>query len=269
MTPAPTTARTLVSALYPGRVWHKRFKPKVHTLRYGILMMLLDLDELEELDRSYRWFSRGRFNLLSFRDGDHGDGSDTPLKTQIEAHLRAAGIMAAGGRVTVLCMPRILGKAFNPLTIYFCRDTAEQLVAIVYEVNNTFGQRHSYLMPVTTAPGEAVAQSCDKRFYVSPFMDMDLTYRFKIRPMENGAPGEPLSVNIDVEDLEGVMLTAAFAGNRAEITDAALLSAALAQPLQLLKVVGGIYWEALKIWMKGVKLRNRPPAPSEPVSFNP
>ena len=268
MTSAVIKRDTFVSGLYPGRVWHKRFRPRVHALRYDILMMLLDLDELDALDRSHRWFSRGRFNLLSFRDRDHGDGSTTPLKAQVEALLSAAGL-ASGGRVAVLCMPRIFGKAFNPLTLYFCHDAAERLAAILYEVNNTFGQRHSYMMPVTTAPDEIVAQTTEKQFYVSPFMDMDLTYKFRVRPMADGAEGEVLAVDIDVDDADGRMLIAAFAGRRRAITDKTLLEAALAQPFQLVKVVGGIHWEALKIWLKGVRLRGRPQAPDSPVTIGP
>ena len=267
--PQPQPAQSVLrSALYPGRVWHKRFRPKVHALRYDILMMLLDLDELDRLDQDSRWFSRGRYNLLSFRDRDHGDGSTTPLKDQVERHLAKAGI-GGGGRITLLCMPRILGRAFNPLSLYFCHDPEGRLTAILYEVNNTFGQRHSYLMPVSTGPGDLVEQDCAKRFYVSPFMDMDVTYRFRIRPVDKEAAGEGLAADIDVDDAEGRMLIAAFAGKRETITDAALLRAALAQPFQLLKVVGGIHWEALKIWLKGVRLRGRPPAPDTPVSFRP
>lgn len=266
MTGPADVARPFRSALYPGRVWHKRFRPKAHTLRYGIVMTLIDLDELDALDRRLRWFSRGRFNLISFRDRDHGDGSSTPLKQQAEAHLNAAGVRG-GGRVTLLCMPRILGRAFNPLTLYFCHDEEDRLVAILYEVNNTFGERHSYLMPVTTGPEALVEQGCAKRFYVSPFMDMDLTYRFRVRPVREGKEGEVLAVDIDVDDAEGRMLAAAFAGMRESMSDKALLRAALAYPFQVVTVVGGIHWEALKIWLKGVKLRVRPPAPAAPVSF--
>ncbi len=265
--PPPLTA-AFVSALYPGRTWHKRFRPKVHALRYDILMMLLDLDELDTLSRDCRWFSRDRYNLLSFRDRDHGDGSAIPLKAQAQAHLARAGI-TGGGKITLLCMPRILGKAFNPLSLYFCHDTNERLTAILYEVNNTFGQRHSYLMPVTAASGDLVRQDCAKQFYVSPFMDMDLTYRFRVRPVQTGEVGEVLAVDIDVDDAEGRMLVATFAGKRETITDGALLRAAFAQPLQILKVVGGIHWEAFKIWLKGVKLRDRPTAPDEPVTVSP
>ncbi len=263
--PVPQVAPPFTSALYPGRVWHKRFRPRVHALRYDILMMLIDIDELDLLDAKHRWFSRNRFNLLSFRDRDHGDGSFIPLRDQIEKHLAAAGF-EAGGRITILSMPRILGRAFNPLTLYFCYTPEGALTAILYEVNNTFGERHSYLMPVTAASGDVVTQDCAKRLYVSPFMDMDLTYHFRVKPVAKGAEGEALAVDIDVNDAEGRMLVAAFAGRREAISDASLLKAAMAQPFQLIKVVGGIHWEALKIWLKGVKLRNRPPRPTEPVT---
>ena len=139
------------SGLYPGVVTHTRLKPRRHALRYDIFMLLLDLDELETLDRDLKLFSLGRFNLTGFDPRRHGDGSATPLKAQVEAQLAAAGI-AHGGPVRMLAMPRILGMGFNPLTVYYCHRPDGALSAILYEVNNTFGERHSYLIPADDAP---------------------------------------------------------------------------------------------------------------------
>ncbi|HET6970048.1 MAG TPA: DUF1365 family protein, partial [Phenylobacterium sp.] len=136
----------LRSGLYPGVVTHARTRPRRHALRYRIFMLLLDLDELEAADRALRLFSLGRFNLVGFDPRRHGDGSATPLKTQVERQLAAAGI-AHGGPVRILAMPRILGTGFNPLTVYYCHRPDGALSAILYEVNNTFGERHSYLIP--------------------------------------------------------------------------------------------------------------------------
>ena len=247
------------SGLYPGVVTHTRFKPRAHRLRYRIFMLLLDLDELPALDRALKLFGVGRFSLTGFSPRDHLDGSATPLKAQVEAHLAAAGI-SGGGPVRMLCMPRILGGVFNPLTVYFCHRPDGELSAVLYEVNNTFGDRHSYLIP---ANGQApvIEQGTAKGFYVSPFMDMDLAYGFRILP-----PGDQVSVAVDVSDTQGRLLAAAFAGPRVELTDAALWRAWLAHPLMTLGVMSAIHWEALKIWLKGEKIRLRPKAPSRPVT---
>lgn len=250
-----------MSALYPGYVVHVRRRPCVHKLGYRIYSLLLDLDELEDLHRSLRWFSLDRFNLLSFHRRDRGDKSGRDLRTQIEAAMAAAGVVADGGPIRLLTMPRVLGWSFNPLSVFFCYDRAEKLSAILWEVDNTFGERHAYMIPAPDAPTGTVRQICDKRFYVSPFMDMDLAYTFHVRP-----PGEKLSIGIDVADSTGVVFLARHAARRVELTDVALLRAFVTIPFLTLRVVAGIHWEALKIWLKGVKLRPRPPPPGVPVS---
>ena len=196
------------SALYIGRVAHRRLKPAKHALSYRVFNLLLDLDEIEALSARLRLFSRGRLNLLSFHDRDHGDGSETPLRNQIEALAARAGVALGGGRIALLCMPRVLGHVFNPLSIYFCHDAEGRLACLVHEVSNTFGERHSYVVPVAEpGPDGLVRQSVPKRFYVSPFLDMDMTYDFSIRP-----PGERVGVAIQTRDGEGIVLTASFAG---------------------------------------------------------
>ena len=166
----------------------------------------------------------------------------------------------------MLCMPRVFGQVFNPLTVYYCHPPGGGApMAVLYEVNNTFGQRHSYLLRAEYEK-ERIHNDCEKQFYVSPFMDMALHYRFALRPPPTET-GAPLSIDIHVSDAEGEVLTAAFNGRRREFTDPALLAAALAYPLLMLQVVGATHWEALKLALKGMKLRQRPPAPSEPVSI--
>jgi DUF1365 family protein len=246
------------SGLYAGLVSHARLKPRRHVLRYRIFMLALDLDELEALDRGLRLFSLKRFNLVGFDPARHGDGSNTPLKAQVEAKLEAAGI-AHGGRVVMLAMPRTLGHGFNPLTVYFCHRPDGALSAILYEVNNTFGERHSYLIPASDEG--VVRQACDKGFYVSPFMDMDLTYDFRVRP-----PAEAVQVKVDACDAEGCVLAAAFAGQREELSDRSLLRAWLTHPWMTLGVLAAIHWEALFIWLKGEKLRPRPQKPEWAVT---
>ena len=249
------------SALYVGEVRHRRLRPRVHALRYGVFMVLFDLAELAILDRSLRWFSLNRFNLFSFFPRDHGDGSATPLRAQIESRLREAGVAFDGGAIRLLCLPRVLGYVFNPLSLYFCHHRDGRLAAIVYEVSSTFGERHAYVVPADVLEGEAVRQRADKRLHVSPFMPMDLSYGFRIKP-----PGETIAVVIDTDDAEGLLLHASFTGERRPLTDAALMKAFFTHPLLTLKVTAGIHWEAIKLIAKGLKLRGGPPAPAEGAS---
>ncbi len=250
-----------MNGLYAGRVNHTRLRPRLHRLAYRIFMLRVDADRLREESAPLRLLSHNRFNLLSVYDADHGDGSTTPLPQQVRARLAAAGLAHAGHRIEALLMPRILGRAFNPLTVYFCHDAADDLAAILYEVHNTFGERHSYMIAAGATPG-AVAQAAPKRFHVSPFMDMDLDYRFEVTP-----PGDAVAIRITVSDMDGPMLLASFAGQGAPLTDAGLLRAWIGHPWQTVGVLAAIHWEALKIFAKGVGYRRRPPAPSSPVTM--
>jgi DUF1365 family protein len=237
------------AALYHGIVTHQRNRPVAHALRYRIFMLLLDLDAktpapaLLGIDRP---------GLMSFRQQDHGDGSRTGLRAWLRQQLVQAGL-PADGTIQVLCMPRVLGHVFNPLTVYFCHAATGALRAMIYEVNNTFGGRHAYVLAVDAADPDRVAHGCDKVFHVSPFMDMDLRYRFRIRP-----PGETVSLTIHADDAQGAMLTAGFAGRRRVLSNTEIMRTALRTPFLGLKVLGGIHWEALRLWLKGLKLRPAP-----------
>ncbi len=250
-------ATETASCLYTGTVMHRRFKPHAHRLNYRVFWALLDLDELPNLASRLRLFSLKGFNLFGFRNADHGDGSDRPLRAQVEEHLAKAGIDLNGGAIRLLCMPRLFGFVFNPISVYYCYNRSGALKALLYQVHNTFGQRHSYLIPVDSKPGDPLEQRCLKAFYVSPFMDMDIDYRFRVQP-----PDKRVALAIECSDAQGPVLMASLAGERQALTDAALLRAFLSFPLMTLKVVAGIHWEALKLWIKGMRLRSRPPAPS-------
>lgn len=252
----------LASALFPGHVTHVRLKPRMHRLSYRIYSLLLDLDELEEADRRLKWFSVDRFNLFSFHRKDRGDGTGRDLKGQVERAMRSAGVEPDGGPIRLLTMPRLLGWSFNPLSTYFCYRRDGTLAAILWEVDNTFHQRHAYMIPVDhVGPGGEIVQHCDKALYVSPFMDMDLHYEFRVYP-----PDDTLSIRIDTSDAEGKVLGARHVARKQVLTDRALLGAFFAIPLLTLRVVGGIHWEALKIWLKRVRLRSRPAPPENPIS---
>jgi DUF1365 family protein len=247
------------SGLYCGLVSHARVKPRKHKLAYRVFMLLVDLDELADL--KLKTLGIGRFNLFGFDTRRFGDGSGRPLKAQVEATLAEAGL-PTGGPVRMLAMPQILGRGFNPLTVYFCHAPNRTLSAILYEVNNTFGERHSYLIP---APNAAlIKQGCGKAFYVSPFMDMDLTYAFRIL-----RPEERVLVAVDASDADGLVLAASFAGERRELTDRELVRAWLTHPWMTLGVVAAIHLEALQIWLKGEKVRVRPKRPARAVTVAP
>ncbi len=251
------------SALYFGLVTHRRLKPRRHRLAYRVFQILFDLDELPALSRDLRVFSRNRFNLFSFYDRDHGAGGGD-LRHWVEKHLLAAGIDLAGGPIRVLCHPRILGYAFNPLSVFFCHRRGGDLAAMLYEVNNTFGERHSYLIPVTAADAPVIRQRCAKEFHVSPFIGMEATYHFRVTP-----PDRTVAIAIREDDSEGTLLHAAFAGQRTGLSDRSLIAAFLRHPLLMLKVIGGIHWEALKLWRKGIAYHGRPARPEREITIVP
>jgi DUF1365 family protein len=245
-----------LEALYVGEVIHQRVANFEHRLRYRLYMLLLDIDA-DEVNRPRLL----RSGLMRFSPRDHGDRSATPLRTQIEAHLAAAGIDILGGPIRLLTMPRILGYGFNPISVYFCHRPDGTIAALVYEVTNTFHERHSYLVAVPEdAPPNPIRQTAEKRFFVSPFMDQALTYDFTVRP-----PSEAVSVVVAVRRGETPILTASFAGLRRPLTDGQLLRTFLSHPLLTWKVTAGIHWEAFKMMLKGARYRHRGPPPTNPT----
>lgn len=250
------------SGLYTGKVIHARTRPRRHKLCYRIFNLFLDLDEIDALDQRLRWFSRGRFNLVGFDDADHLDGSAVPLKVQVKALLAEAGIETGNGAVRVMCMPRVLGQVFNPLSVYFCHREDGSVAATLYEVNNTFGERHSYLIPVEYGQGEVIRQACSKDFYVSPFLPMGLGYVFTIEP-----PAKTVKIAIGVSDGQGLVLNAGFYARRTELSDPQILVAVLRAPFLMLKVLAAIHWEGLLTWLKGSGFHKRPKPPARPVTM--
>lgn len=238
-----------MSGLYVGHVAHMR--PGKHRLRYAVFMLALDLDELDALDTQLNLFSHNRFNLLALHDRDHAGRTGQPIRPQIEQKLREAGIAWDGGAIALLAMPRLFNYVFNPISIYFCRRRSGEIAALVHEVANTFGERHFYVLPAREADG-AVTQACDKDFFVSPFLEMDLRYEFRIQP-----PGEAVNIAMIVRRGTEIALTASFAGKHRPLTDANLLRAWAGNPLMTLKVIAGIHWEAVKMWLKGVRYLGR------------
>lgn len=250
------------SCLYTGSVMHRRFRPSGHCLRYRVFWLLLDLDEIAALRNRLRLLRFERAGLASFRAADHGDGSARPLRAQIEAQLAGAGIDLDGGPIRLLCMPRILGYGFNPLSVYFCYRRDGTPAALVYQVHNTFSQRHSYVAEISSRPDGAVVQQGRKNFYVSPFMAMDMRYEFRVQ-----LPDERVAVAIRNVDADGPILAAALGGKRRDLSDRTLALVLLAYPLLTLKVVAAIHWNALRLWWKGVPLVPRPDPPARSVTI--
>jgi len=237
-----------MSAIYEGWVMHRRQRPRKHHFRYRVFAMLLDLDELPVL--GLKLLQHNRRGLFSFQDKDHGDGRD--LRAWLDDLLAQKGIHAKGRR-RVLCYPRILGYVFNPLSVWFCDDEAGRLRAVIYEVHNTYDERHAYVLPVGDDT-DLVQHGCPKAFYVSPFLSRDCRYAFRIRP-----PGRAVAIVIDEEEAGQPVLTASFAGEHRALTDGALARMLLRYPLMTLKVVAAIHFEAVRLMLKGV--RRHPHAP--------
>ncbi|MDI7862625.1 DUF1365 family protein [Rhizobiaceae bacterium n13] len=246
---------TTHSALYAGKVVHARHRPRRHMLSYRVFSLLLDLDELEECSRRMRLFGHNSPALFSFWDKDHGDGTEGGLNSWVKRQLDVAGVAVDGIRISVLCYPRILGYVFNPLSVYFCKAEDGTLRAILYEVCNTFHERHTYVIPVADAGAGTIRQSCAKQLYVSPFVPMQCNYRFRII-----APGTRVLVGIDEADADGLLLVATFTGERRQLCDRQLIRTFFQYPLMTLKVMAGIHWEALRLWTKGVPVHRHRPA---------
>ena len=247
------------SCLYHGDVVHRRRVPVRHKLRYRVYNLYADIDELEHLGRRLRLFSYNRFNLFSIDDRDHGPGTGTSIRDHVWRLVKAAENGTEVARVFMLCYPRVLGFVFNPITVYYGFDGGGGLRLTIYEVNNTFGERHSYVIPA----GGNLHQSCSKALYVSPFNSVEGHYDFNV-----AVPSEKLTLGITLTTPDGPRMTAWFSGSRMALTDRKLLRSFLGLPLLPLKIIGGIHWEAFKLWLKGLRLEKRPTPAKTQVSFS-
>ena len=237
------------SCIYNGEVTHTRFKPVRHFLKYKTFSLLIDLDEINILDKSISIFSHNKFNIFSFYDKDHGDRDGGNLKDWVISNLKKFQIKENITKIKVLCYPRILGYVFNPLSIFYCYEK-EKLVAIFYEVKNTFNEQHTYVFKIKN--NEEIIQKCRKKFYVSPFMDMETFYNFKLLN-----PNDKLSVFIKQTDADGTILTATQTGDKKEFSFKQLAINFLKYPLMTIKIISSIHYEALLLWKKGAIYRKR------------
>jgi len=237
------------SCIYNGEVTHTRFKPVRHFLKYKTFSLLIDLDEINLLDKSIGIFSHNKFNIFSFYDKDHGDRDGGNLKDWVISNLKKFQIKENITKIKVLCYPRILGYVFNPLSIFYCYEK-DKLVAIFYEVKNTFNEQHTYIFKIKN--NEEIIQKCRKKFYVSPFMDMETFYNFKLIN-----PNDKLSVFIKQTDADGTILTATQTGDKKEFSFKQLAINFLKYPLMTIKIISSIHYEALLLWKKGAIYRKR------------
>jgi len=236
------------SCLYECHVMHHRLAPKEHRFRYRIFMFALDLDELDEVARRIPLFGHNRSNLYSFRDRDHltlAGLEDRTVRENLVEFLARNGIqLPNNGRITLVTLPRVFGHIFNPVSFYFCRDSAGVPLCAVAEVGNTFGEMKPYV--VRELAGERCFRlTVPKHFYVSPFSPLDLTFDFKLR-----VPGDHLDIRIDDRDGGRPVLLSALTGDRVPLGTGQLLRFTLKYPLITLKVIFLIHWHALVLWSR-------------------
>ncbi len=236
------------AALYFGDVMHARLKPMGHRFSYRVMSVLIDLDRLAEADRQSPLFGVNRAALYSFHESDHGPRDKTPLHRYVQRRADEHGVDLTGGRILLLCYPRLFGYTFNPLSVYFCSAADGRLTLMIYEVRNTLGDIHSYVLPVKERElsKAGLRQQQDKIFYVSPFIGMAMRYHFRVTP-----PDDDVKLRILEADSEGPVLSATFSGRRVALTSQALLRAFFALPMVTFKIIAAIHWEALRLWLKG------------------
>ena len=236
----------MISSIYNGTVIHKRFKPKSHFFRYKVFSLFIDLSELNTLEKKISFFSYNRFNLISFFDKDHGNRDGLSLIEWVKKNLKENRINSEEIKVRLLCYPRILGYVFNPLSVFYVYDKNENLISVLYEVKNTFGEQHTYIFKVEN--GQLLQHNCSKKFHVSPFIEMNCDYFFKILK-----PSEKISVIINQYQLKEKILYASQDGTRVDFTSSELIKSYLKHPLMTFKIISAIHFEAFKLWVKGIK----------------
>ena len=239
------------TCIYKGIVTHRRFKPKRHFFSYKTFSVFFDLDELKDLDKKISIFSLNKFNLFSFYNKDHGERDGTDLKNWVLGNLKKFNINFKVSKIKLLCFPRIFGYVFNPLSIFYCYNENFELRAILYEVKNTYNEQHTYVFPVVK-DNKIITQSCNKKFYVSPFIEMETAYNFRL-----AEPKETLSIFIKQTDKEGMLLSACQIGRKEHISTKQLITNFLKHPMMTLKIIMAIHFEALRLWRKGVKVVKR------------
>jgi len=247
-----------MAALVPTRIFHARSRPRRNVFRYGVLYVALTLEDIERRTGNL-FFSCERFNLLSFYARDHGDGRSSP-RAWIEGLLSESQIAEADGEVLLVTLPRILGYVFNPVSFWLCHDRTGAVRAVVAEVNNTFGERHSYLCvhpdrrPIL--PDDVL--SAEKAFHVSPFLKVEGRYTFRF-----AHEADALKIRIALHNEEGLVLSTGMSGPLTPMSSSRVLLHFLRSPFGALKVMALIHYQAVKLFLKGVRHLPKPPPPTQ------
>lgn len=270
-TAAPGTARTAeaVPLLGLGQVRHTRLRPAKNGFVYPTYFLMLPMRRLAE--RPVAALRRNRFGLITFSDRDHGDGRADAL-SWLDELLQREGILDAQGEAWLHCYPRVLGLTFKPVSFWYCHRQDASLAAIVVEVNNTFGERHCYLLTGAAEGGLAFGRElrATKVFHVSPFCSVTGGYRFRF--MRNDWPMAPAQgpartvARIDHDDAEGPLLQTSVSGELAPLTPQRIRSAFFGVPMMTLGVILRIHWQALRLWLKHVPFFHKPEPPAAPVT---
>jgi len=248
------------TCLYHGEVVHRRLNPLRHVLRYRVFNFFADVDHLADLSASLRFFSYNRLNLFSIMDRNHGPGDGTTVRDHAWRLVHSAEGGGDVRRIFMFCYPSVLGYVFNPLTVFYGLGADDRPRVMIYEVNNTSGGRHSYVLPV----GDSLAQSAPKHFFVSPFNAVEGHYTFHFT-----APEEKMALGVALSVDGKPVLNAYVSGTRKPFTDANLLRSFFRIPLLTLKVTGAIHLHAAKLWWKGLKFNRRPRGPNHTVDILP
>ena len=235
------------SFIYSGNVVHKRFKPKVHYFKYKVFSLLIDLSEIESMEKNLKIFSFNKFNIISFYNKDHGARDGSSIKDWVINNLKKNNIDTNDIKIKLLCYPRIFGYVFNPLSVFYIYDKNLNLISILYEVKNTFGEQHTYIFKVTK-DSNLIQNNCSKKFHVSPFIEMNCNYFFRLLK-----PGNKISVIIDQYDSEDKILYASQDGIRSDFNTKHLIKSYLKHPIMTFKIIVAIHYEAFKLWAKGIK----------------
>jgi len=240
------------SAIYTGTLRHRRFEPKRHDFSYPVFMTFLDVDRMDETLRLSRFTSRNRFNWASFCDRDHFGDPALPMRERLRRDAAAQGLELPDGQIFLLTNLRYLGYNFNPISFFYCYDRDQRLTTVLAEVNNTFGEGHNYWLDARNRTDGHVYR-CPKLMHVSPFMPMELDYRFTLPE-----PGERLVAHMNTLAGEQTNFDATLTLTR-EPWSAGNIRRALARfPWMTLKVIAAIHWEALRLWVKRVPVFTHP-----------